>query len=825
MHDADRLDIVGAEIEPGESTWSRPRLALAVALTTFGYWAGARLGLALTPGPQPVASLWPPNAILTASLLLVPVRYWWIILLGALPAHLAVELAGGVPLRMVLSWFVSNAFEAALGAGLVRRFRGPTSRIDTVRALGVFVLSATLFATFASSFLDAAFVALNHWGQSEYWPVWRVRFFSNVLSTQTIVPVILAFDADVWRAIRTAPVRRYVEAVVLALAMLIVCGATFGAPADWPNVGPALLYAPVPLLLWAAVRFGVSGVSLSLLTVTVAAIWGVVRGHGPFTTLAPSQNALSVQLFLFLTAVPLLMLATVIQERRRAEEVAHLGERLLSLTIGAASIGVWSFDIEPGQPLSDGPVETLLTPPPAYASRAFTDWMQRMHPDDRAQVEEHFGMAGSPDAPRDEHGASPIRESIVRVRHMDDTIHWVLIRGTVLRRPDGSPFRATGVTIDITERRRVSMVLKESDERMELAAASAKVGFWSLELGTDVLWLSKHCYALLGTEERTAKAREAVEALIRATASREDAGDERGTLHGLTMQEFELPIVGGDGSERWIAASARRVRGSDGRTARIIGVIRDITEQRRAEREVRQRQHELTHLSRVSLVGELAAAIVHEVGQPIGAVKLNAQAAERLLERDSASQEMLLEIVREIQRDNQRAWVEIRQLRDLVRRAETERERLDMRQVVREALVIARRELTDDGIEVGLVVTDDVPPILGNKAQLQQVLLNLILNARDAMTDMPPPLRHLSVTVERGEGHTAHVALADVGSGIASDNVDEMFQPFVTSKRHGLGLGLAISRSIVVEHGGALRAEKGSVGAILHLTLPSMEAH
>jgi two-component system, LuxR family, sensor kinase FixL len=212
------------------------------------------------------------------------------------------------------------------------------------------------------------------------------------------------------------------------------------------------------------------------------------------------------------------------------------------------------------------------------------------------------------------------------------------------------------------------------------------------------------------------------------------------------------------------------------------------------------------------------------VGQPIGAVTLNAQAAERLLERENVSHDMLREIVGEILRDNARAWSEIRQLRDLVRRAETERERLDMRQVVREALVIARRELSNEDIQVGLVLGDDVPFIMGNKAQLQQVLLNLILNARDAMVDMPPPLRELRVTVERGEGSTAHVVLADAGSGITPDRADEMFQPFVTSKRHGLGLGLAISRSIVVEHGGALRAEQGAVGAVLHLTLPSADS-
>jgi PAS domain S-box-containing protein len=487
-------------------------------------------------------------------------------------------------------------------------------------------------------------------------------------------------------------------------------------------------------------------------------------------------------------------------------------------------MGVWSFDIESGQVWAVGNTEALLGLTSAEGDRPLSDWMDQIVPEDRRKVREHFELASAPDAPRDEHGGSRLPEILYRGRHHDGSLRWILTRGTVLRGADGTPYRTAGVNIDVTERRRTGLALSESQERMDLAATAAKIGFWSIELGTDELWVSNHCYTLLGMEEGTAEARDAVEALIRATASRRDTDDAADALGFRDMKEYELLIVAADGVERWIAAGARRVREPGGDSIRLIGMIRDITEQRRAEREVRQQQLELTHLSRVSLVGELAAAIVHEVGQPIGAVMLNAQAAERLLQREGVSHDTLREIVQEILRDNQRAWSEIRQLRDLVRRAETERERLDMRQVVREALVIARGELANEGIQVGLVLADDVPTIMGNKAQLQQVLLNLILNARDAMADMPPPLRALQVTVERGENSTAHVVLADAGSGIAPGRVDQMFEPFVTSKRHGLGLGLAISRNIVVEHGGALRAEQGAVGAVLHLTLPAADA-
>jgi PAS domain S-box-containing protein len=817
--------VMGAGTDAGGSNWRPARVASAVLLTALGYWVGAKLGVALTPFPQPVASLWPPNAVLLAALLIVPPRYWAVILLGVLPVHLAAELAGGVPLPMVLGWFVSNASEAVLGAWLVRRFNGPTPRLDSVRALAVFTVCASFLASFVTSFLDAGFVALNGWGNADYWSVWQARFFSNVLSIQMIVPVILACDARTFRALRAGTAARYSEGIALAAALVVVCGIVFAAPGERWHGGPTLLYLPVPLLLWAAVRFGTCGVSVGLLGVTIAAIWGVVRGHGPFADLPPDTDALSVQLFLFLTAVPMSMLATVVEEQRAAEQVARENENILKLTIGAAQIGVWSFDVESEQVWAVGNEAALLGLISEEGNRPVADWMDQIIPEDRKRVEENFRLASAPDAARDERGDSALKEITFRVRNPDGSLRWILCQGTVLRRPDGTPYRTSGVNIDITERRRTGLALSESQERMELAAAAAKIGFWSIELGTDELWVSSHCYTLLGMEEGTAEARDAVEALVRATASRDDADVTTASVGFRDMKEYELLIVAADGVERWIAAGARRVREPGGDTIRLIGMIRDITEQRRAEREVRQQQLELTHLSRVSLVGELAAAIVHEVGQPIGAVTLNAQAAERLLEREGVSHDTLREIVREILRDNQRAWAEIRQLRDLVRRAETERERLDMRQVVREALVIARGELANEGIQVGLVLADDVPMIIGNKAQLQQVLLNLILNARDAMVDMPPPLRELQVTVERGENSTAHIALADAGSGIAPDRVDQMFEPFVTSKRHGLGLGLAISRNIVIEHGGALRAEQGAVGAVLHLTLPAAEAN
>src|SRR6266404_3551835 len=158
--------------------WRLAAIALSVSLA---YYLGAKIGFALTLRPHPVSVLWPPNSILLAALLLTPIRIWWLILLAAFPAHLAAQLQSGVPPTMILCWFISNSCEALIGAGCIRYFIHRPVRFDRLRNVGIFCLFAAFLGPFLSSFLDAAFVAANHWGQDSYWQVWRIRFTSNVL--------------------------------------------------------------------------------------------------------------------------------------------------------------------------------------------------------------------------------------------------------------------------------------------------------------------------------------------------------------------------------------------------------------------------------------------------------------------------------------------------------------------------------------------------------------------------------------------------------------------------------------------------------------------
>ena len=293
-----------------------------------GYYLGGLIGLALRIPPGTPSILWPPNAILTAALLVTPPRRWGLCLLAALPAHLIAELQTGWSLTFILAVFVTNCSEALLAAGGLWLFSDAPARVDTLRRLAVFVLCAVLLAPVLSSFADAAVVNWFH-GES-YWVVWRTRLAANVLGALIIVPAIAAVIVRLPGLIRPAPIGRWFEALLLC-ALLVVTGffvVTGGV--DNPTLVAVLTQTPLavhlPLILWAALRFGTAGASLTLLVTTLLTSWAVAHGHGPFLGVPPGAAVPAVQLLLTIVGGTVITLATIIEERRDTERA--LAERL-----------------------------------------------------------------------------------------------------------------------------------------------------------------------------------------------------------------------------------------------------------------------------------------------------------------------------------------------------------------------------------------------------------------------------------------------------------------------------------------------------------------
>jgi signal transduction histidine kinase len=288
-------------------------------LVGIGYYVGTRIGFSWTPIGQPNSTFWPANAILLAAFLLTPWRTWWTLLLLVLPAHMIAQLQVGVPVWTAVGWFITNTSEALIGAFCITRFSHQKNTLDSVRGIFVFVVFGVLLAPLATSFLDAAAVVITGWGRA-YWPLGLERFWTNALADLTLVPAIVLCSSNGITWIRRAGGARYSEAALLAVGTVLVAVSVFGFQLLSPSTTPALLYLPLPFLLWAAARFGLGGLSLSLLSVALISIWYTVHGREPFPYVSMAENVLSLQILLCVVAVPLMFLSAVMAEARRTQD-------------------------------------------------------------------------------------------------------------------------------------------------------------------------------------------------------------------------------------------------------------------------------------------------------------------------------------------------------------------------------------------------------------------------------------------------------------------------------------------------------------------------
>jgi len=418
-------------------------------------------------------------------------------------------------------------------------------------------------APIVSSFLDAALVSLVGWGERGYWDLVGTRIFSNTLAALTVAPLILTWAAIDVSRLRAARLVRYAEAAALFMGLLATCMLVFDLPQLDTHTAPALFYAPLPFLVWAALRFGPAGTTSAIAVMVVATIFGTVNGLGPFAGSTPQETALEMQLFLSAVAVPMLLLAVVLDERARVE-------------------------------------------------------------------------------------------------------------------------------------------LDAREQRLQL-----------------------------------------------------------------------------------------------------------------------------THLSRVAMLGELSGGIAHELNQPLTAILSNAQAAQHLVGNKSADPEILVEILRDIIAADQRAGEVIRRLRTLFKRGETQFQPLDANELVHEVLSIVHGDLVTRSVEVVPELAAALPKVQGDRVELEQVMLNLVMNACDAMAGLPPEQRRIRVRTRAVdvEGGAVQVSFGDCGPGFTPEQYAKLFEPFYTTKPRGLGLGLSISRAIIRAHHGRLwGSSTPGAGAAFHFVLPALRA-
>jgi len=644
------------------------------------------IGSALRYPDIGAAVLFPAYAVLTAVLVVSPRRQWvWYILAGG-AAHFVTHWP-----HWSVSWVlladVANIARAITAAVILRRlFNGPP-RLDSLSTLAGFIIGAALVAPVVGATIGAANVVL-HGASASYWQPWRAWFLSNALTGLTILPAfVLAAGTNVrWRWPVTSR-RRTLEAIALATAVLGSAALAFVVPAIGTWHVALHFYAPLPALIWAALRFGPGGASAALTATTFAAILGADLGTGPFRTAALDEDVLALQLFVFLTTIPVLCIAAISTSRQR---IVHLHRALL------------------------------------------------------ASVHDHIAILDA--------------------------------SGVVVEVNDGWRRFVLRTDRDLASFRRARV----GDDYVAECRAAAESG--------DAFAVSVFA-GVTGVLERREQ---------RFDIEFDDGRNGRHERYALTIEPLAR-LAGG--------AIVRRY---------------DVTARHRAQMESEEQRRQLSHLARVTVLGQLSGALAHELNQPLAAIGSNADAARLLLSQHPINYAELEAILTDITTSNHRAAQVIRRLRAMLNRGEARLLPIDTAELVTEVLELAHAELITRRVNATPVVGPNLPPVLEDRVQLQQVLLNLLLNACEAMASNPLPDRRLSLIVTADATQNVLFSVRDCGTGIPENLLHRLFEPFVTTKPEGLGLGLSISRTIIAAHGGRLWAQNNAdQGATVHCLLPS----
>jgi two-component system, LuxR family, sensor kinase FixL len=652
------------------------------------YYVATQIAWALCFPDSKVSLFFPPQAVLLCILLLVPTRQWWAYVLAAASVHfLATQQAHWPPMYAL----TCEAFDAVkcvtAAAGIRLLIKSPLEAI-TLRDAIVFVLVAVVIVPFGTAFWGASFTVSYGFG-TRYWIEWRNLGVSNAVTAVVLVPVfLLGAHHLVLRRARALSSRRVLEAAFVAAGTVALGIFVFDQTPAGPGASPALLYAPIPLLVWAALRFGLGGISVSMLIITFQAIWGTMRGHGPFLAQTPIENALALQLFLLVTATPLMLLAVVIEEERRSKEALRESANLMGLAAEAGDLAMWVWDV-------------------------------------------------------------------------------------------------SGNDVWMTERGR-SLFGLAPDARLDFAAIFDRVH----------------------PEDR---------------AARESAMEQ--ALQARGEYDMEYRVQRADGMTRWINGRGRYVAPEDGSSPKLFGVSMDVTARKQAEASAAQKRAELEHVARVATLGELTTTLTHELGQPLAAILANTYVGMRLLDKPAPDLQQVRSTLGDIREVTERGAEVVSGLRAMLKRDNTTAAltNVDLNHVIRLVHRIVYGDANLHGVTVHLDLSSDIRPVKGDSVQLQQVILNLMLNAFSAMSGTAPDdARRLVVRTISLDESNVLVEVQDCGTGIAAEKIESIFDPFVTSKPEGLGMGLSICRSIIERHRGRIwAANNPDRGATFSITLPA----
>jgi PAS domain S-box-containing protein len=498
---------------------------------------------------------------------------------------------------------------------------------------------------------------------------------------------------------------------------------------------------------------------------------------------------------------------------QKAFDEIKKSEDRLRLVIDTIPILVW-------RARPDGVTDFLNQPALDYTGLALdqteTGWPGAFHPDDKKGMFAKWsairesGMPGSLEA---------------RLRRVDGEYRSFLFQAVPLRDESGAIVKWYGSSTDIEQRKRAEQKLRRSEAKLSEAQRLSRTGSFGWSESTGERYGSREFFRILGYDDP----RSVTMDMIFQRAHPDDRAFvaniiDRTSSDGKDL-DYEHRLLMPDGSIKYVHVVAHGMKNQAGELE-FTGAVMDITATKQAEENLHNAQAELAHITRLTALGELTASIAHEVNQPLAAVIANAEACLGWLDRQTPDLPAARRSVEWVIDDGIRASEVVRRVRALANKADTEKVPLDVNDVVKEVTTLVQRELVSHRISLRMELAPALPNILGDRIQLQQVIINLVMNGIEAMESVATRSRELVIRSGQDETCQVFLSVTDYGVGISVDDTDRLFKAFFTTKPSGLGMGLSICRSIVEAHGGRLSASRNEgPGATFQFVLPLHQEH
>ena len=501
--------------------------------------------------------------------------------------------------------------------------------------------------------------------------------------------------------------------------------------------------------------------------------------------------------------------STDIEDRKRAEEALKASEREFGLIINTIPAMAWS-----ARP--DGYAEFFNQHYLAYVGLPLeqlqgSGWTVAVHPDDLDAVAgtwQSIMASGKPG------------EGEARLRRFDGEYRWFLFRANPMLDESGNILKWYGTNTDIDDRKRAEEQLWRSEAFLAAGQNLSRIGSFSWKAATDEITWSEQLYRIYQFEIGVPVTLE----LIRTRVHREDLTLLEKMIeqarNGRNDFEWQYRLMMPDQSIKYLHAVAHATRDQDGQL-QYIAAVQDVTARRMSEEALGKARSELAKVARVTSLGVLTASIAHEINQPLSGIITNAGTCLRMLSADPPNVEGARETARRTIRDGNRASDVITRLRTLYSKKDPQPELMDLNEAAQEVTSLSLSELQRNRVILRQEFAEDLPPVRGDRIQLQQVMLNLLRNASDAMSAVDDRPRELVIRTERDDGDRVRLSVKDAGVGFPPQASDKLFEAFYTTKTDGMGIGLSISRSIIEAHHGRLWATPNDgPGATFSFAIP-----